>query len=1164
MAAGSLVEVIKAVVALLTTPDPVFPVPDLIQETIRRYVEKAEKTELAGGRLAFELTNFHTKIVTPDPTRRPAFLGVLRLLRPALRGEEGLMTWWPLLLAPIFHAGPLDRDLLQAAREFLLAVLLYENEGDGADDERANVSAQYAQEILDLYLEKTTMPGLDHDGVLVVDEAARVVGGQLESILVDFGRKQPKRLITMIDATLEIKEHRRQVLNLLCSFVRYQPPHLYQVTDTPLLDHLLQCLMIDTSTTVVCLALLSLVMFLPHVPGALVPYLPRLFIVYSRLLCWDRHHAPRATIEPPGREASVVDLDADDDESDDGGGGGGGAEAVAATPWTYTEPSWDKLHASFDVADATLPDLTYYFSFLYGLYPENFMGFIRKPNRYLRNARFASLERLELDQEAIRQRSDRFRQVHLLHPNFYTITIEAELLDVSRFVPCEPSDIVAQCMELCLSVPLAAPPSAARPGLEAAEAGAGAGAEAVAAATAGLVRTEDIPRQSLLSMDDESLAADGDEGRSAPRRSRHGSVRSRRSAGSRSRAFAGMTEPGDGIRARSPDGARRASGEFARPTPAAQDSPTLPAHLIGCAPEGTLREMLQTQELLRSIGRHSQTDETLVGAPTSDAPPSPRLDAYVASLAQMADRVPTIRPLAADGPTDARADVALLQREVLLLRNDLNFERFLKQQHLSHIGQLQRKYIREATAEAETQHLIQANRALKLKADEAKRAHAALKKETAARLSHAKKWETELTNKTKALREQQRQWEIEEQFLRRELSDAREEANRLRGMLVESEAKELMSRQKLEAMELNLEELEKLRQGIDAMDARLRQYEAREEDFERAKHDEEAAYTQLETARLRLQARDAELDQAKRVYEQRTAALEARLRAAHGGPAAHAHPPSLQAMIDSALASSRSHFENLKKVHHRLLSRHAELEVAYMDLQAAAELGGTMPARRPRHDPPDAADPFVDAAHADPGAVGGAMAGGASPTAGSRAPGPERYLHQHHHHHPHGHGLAPALRTRNASVPSPATPLPPLQPDRRLGLAEMSPGTRHASFTDLYAAAVGGGGGGGPATSPADPGPMSADGVTLGNGSSHSGGRSSIGGSMEGKTQKIKPNSGVRVYGRGGVQNIGKKKKDADADPAAVSMAVAAAAPEKSRGPVKVGVARLGIKGLGH
>ena len=816
--------------------------------------------------------------------------------------------------------------------------------------------------------------------------------------------------------------------------------------------------MIDTSTTVVSLALLGLVMFLPHIPGSLVPYLPRLFIVYSRLLCWDRHHSPQRMNE---------NLAEEEDEE--------GTEGLPTHPWTYTESSWDKLHSSFDVDGTTIPDLTHYFSFLYGLYPENFMGFIRKPNRYLRNAKFPGLDRLDLDQDSIRQLSERYRQVHILHPNFYNITVEAELTDLTRFLKCEPSDIVAQCMELCIAIPqVPAQPRAVQN-------------REPSASTEAYMATEDIPRQSLLSMEDGSPAPQTEDYTTGSSAGSDGTLTGRHRA-SISQTIDGMVEGLDTLRSSSQNGDNRSSSEGLQKNPAAQDSPTLPAHLVPSPAENTLREMLQTQELLRSIFQQAQTNEA-GGGSTALATPSPRLNAYVNSLANMTNRSPVIRPL----PADSRNDIALLQREVLLLRNDLNFERFLKQQHLSHIGQLQRRHIREATAEAETQNLINTNRALRMKAEEAKKAYATLKKETMASRNHTKKWESELNAKTRALREQQKRWEIEEQYLRRELSEAREEANRLRGLLVESEAKELVSRQKLEALELSMGDLEKLRQEVEQMDQRLRGYEAREQEFEQAKRNEEAAYTQLETARLRLQSRDVDRERMKRAFEQRISELEARLRSAQTQQAPQS-PQSLQAMIDSALASSRSRFENLKKVHNRLLSRHAELEIAYMDLQAAAELGGSIKGRPGSSRPGQTDLDFFDDDDATE----------MSPLGRQETPSDLRRVHDGFNNNSYG---VPRMAHISSSAPDASSHLTsfPVHGQTGLGLDEGTPPTSHSNDSigsDTISP-----------LSPKDKKHSSSDGITVS--SVRSAARSANGGSQDGKKQKIKPNSGVRVYGRG-------------------------------------------------
>ena len=983
-----------------------------------------------------------------------------------------------------------------------------------------------------------------------------------------------------IDTLLEIKEHRRQALSLLCTFVRFQPPHLHQVVRTSLIDHLLQCLMIDTSTTVVSLALLSLVMFLPHIPSSLVPYLPRLFVVYSRLLCWDRYYGPCGDGTGPAREAAAPeggegdatggDDDDDDDNDDDDGdddeydddenldgdndraAASASAAAAPSASWAYTDSRWDKLQSSFNVADATIRDLTPYYSFLYGLYPENFMGFIRKPNRYLRNARFPGLDRLDLDQDVIRQRTERYRRVHLLHPNFYNTTVENELSDLSRFMQCEPSDIVAQCMELCVST--APPPLIPRAEVPTSQ----------PLASKAHVATEDIPAGPQLlgkgaadegdedddenddddddkddDNDNDDEDEDEDEDATAKRKKKTTTtttttVKEKSSPGDKASAEAGTIDSQAvdvatgrpfGLRKESQHGISRASNEMmttatTTTTPAAEDSPTLPSTVVPPPRDGHVREMLQAHGLLRSLFQAPQAEPT--PATVYDTPPTTmttgdapaviaRLGAYLNSLANMPDRAPTIRP----GSTDVPKDMALLQREVLLLRNDLNFERFLKEQHLSHIGQLQRKHIHEATAESDTQNLIRTNRALKFRAEEARRAYSSLQKETMAGRNHSKKWENELNGRTRSLREQQKRWETEEQRLRQELHLTQDAAKRLRGLLMDSEARELGARQKLEALQSTVDELERLRDEVDTLDRRLRAYERREEEFEHARRNEEMAFTQLETARLRLQARDAERERLQKAYEDRIVELESRLRDAETATP-NQTPQALQAMIDSALASSRSRFDNLRKVYNRLLTRYGELEIAYMDLQAATELDGSMAlsaaaaaaaaaAASPRKlglcRSPGELDPFGDDGQTvvEPSGSGSGSGGRRGDVGSGSGSGSDALVNGYDDYA----GRSMMMRQPPPGTASYSLPSRPGQSDHlhgHMAIDMHDPGMRAVS----------------PDTVIPSNKKHSSDGTTVSGGSVRSGSRSDSGATAEEpKKTKIKPNSGVRVYGRG-------------------------------------------------
>lgn len=638
------------------------------------------------------------------------------------------------------------------------------------------------------------------------------------------------------------KEYRLQALGLLCSFVRLQGPHLYQILQTPLLDHLLQCLENDTSTTVISLALTVLIMFMPHLCNSLAKYLPRLFVVYTRVLCWDKFgvvhlEEMRFSGYPYSRTSTPVSI---------------------TKPENATNSVWQKLDSSFETASSTTPDVSDYFTFLYGLYPINLMTFIREPYKFLERADYKDIDQLDIEEETIRQRTEIYRQRHTLHPNFLVYTAETEISDQSRWMKVEPADVTAGCIGLVNNnLPIASSRDKPRANTLIPEA---------------LIPTEDIPDESLLSSDpvDEDYLLSYDDSSTYSSRVGDTSSQSNQNNNSYSEVIGMFTRP--------PVGYGRKDSPSPQPrdnkTP---DSPTIP-HALSPSDEGRVQDMIRLQETLRAnfidsknVSTHSLLQQN-IGPPPPGHPPgpppgygsvtaSPRLDAYVHSLNHTTiPRSPALRPAG----TDTQGNIAFLQREVMLLKNDLNFERYLKQQHLSHIGHLQRKHIKEAAAEAETQNFINTNKTLKAKLEEAKKAYAASKQEALKSKNQAKKWEAELSSKIRTLREEQKAWRSEEESTKKALQSAREEADHLRKLLAESEAEGLRCRQKLQALTAEMDEVNKLRTFVDHLSNKLTDYESRSEEFEMQKHNEEAAVAQVDRMKLRLQAREHESQNTRR------------------------------------------------------------------------------------------------------------------------------------------------------------------------------------------------------------------------------------------------------------------------------------------------------------
>ncbi|KAL5641632.1 hypothetical protein ACGC1H_001939 [Rhizoctonia solani] len=134
-------------------------------------------------------------------------------------------------------------------------------------------------------------------------------------------------------------------------------------------------------------------------------------------------------------------------------------------------------------------------------------------------------------------------------------------------------------------------------------------------------------------------------------------------------------------------------------------------------------------------------------------------------------------PLAehASRPRHAMAEEALsiLQRDVLILKNQLNFEIYLKELVQQHVGRLHQDKIVSRSEEAERQGLHTKLKDYKAKLTKAQEDLATIRAEAAGTKSRHTQWVTELQDKLGRFREEKRSWAAEAVELRGEVNDAR-------------------------------------------------------------------------------------------------------------------------------------------------------------------------------------------------------------------------------------------------------------------------------------------------------------------------------------------------------------------------------------------------------
>lgn len=872
------------------------PIPEEFEQTIDQFVHSQQNIEdVDSQRLHDELVSIYNRHVIGNADKQGPFVAVLRLLRPLITGESRLDQWWTLVIRPTVDSIGQRRDTIEDAKDFLLGILDFDPE-DNISGEKARISALFTQKLLDTYLARTKIPSGDD----VVSPEDEFIAHELEGILVSFGRKKPKELLLAVDDLFVVKERRLQALSLLSSFVRLQPPHLHLVLETMVIKHLHTCLLVDNSSTVVHLALTILIMFIPHITSTLVTDLPTLFVIYARILCWDQY-TKRGDRPNPGEQS----------ESDQG-------SDPEAKLTLEPDPTWDPIESAAEGEQYSAPKANYLFTFLYGLFPLNFMTFIRKPRRYLKMKGYAKSDQLDLHQNLIRTRTELHRVQHRLHPNFFTTTPEDELTD-NRWVKSDPAELVSECLGLCIAVSFTLndpgpPPTAKLPALpkrlkkQHSRATIPAGDED----TLGLAispiedhRPQSSNRNTLSTTLTATSSANYplDLAKIPPRQSSHPSL---------------LDHFGRPSRNASPHSKSFTEEMFESPTDAV---PPTPRRAYPSAPPSPSRSASAT--------------------PVNSTP-------KLQSFAQVLSRFPIPSP---DFPGGEIFNTAILQREVMLLKNELTFEKFQKQKYLEQIGHLQRKNMSDISVETDTQTLMNKNRALKARLSKFDERYEQLKKEMAASRSQAKKYEDQLTAKLKALKEEEKQWQLENETLRHELSQARKECEELKKMIVESEQREYDSRNELGSLQIDLEEMGTIRTRLYDMSVKLREYEHRDLEFARAQETHHVLQSELESTRLKLTSGDAERERMRIKYEQKIFQLEANVRnaaqaatgnAGIGGIGNQPMPNSIQQMIDSALAASQNKVQQLKKQYAQLQHRYLDLELRNQELEGNGPRPGSV------------------------------------------------------------------------------------------------------------------------------------------------------------------------------------------------------------------------------
>jgi len=387
----------------------------------------------------------------------------------------------------------------------------------------------------------------------------------------------------------------------------------------------------------------------------------------------------------------------------------------------------------------------------------------------------------------------------------------------------------------------------------------------------------------------------------------------------------------------------------ARPT---QPSPPTSAMTIPGKPRVSLQDMIATSVALKSgmdvevvhpspswstgifpaqaQTRARSTEATDEDAATAGAGPNePGPSRSTSVHTHVTDGEPPV-------PLHVAQALAGLQREVLLLRNELNFELWNARENVRHIGRLYQDRVLSKTAEVERQGLHNRLREYKSEVSRLQRQLKEQKEQSSRVTNQYKDWNSKMQDKLRDFREKEQAWQVEAAAMR----------------AADKEAKATFAAQEKllgEALQ-NVFQLEtKIKESAHKVD-RLRDYEKQIEQFinlqrlwelDVHKLNEQAEYLQVFTSKykkmeLRLETYEktqAEMDLISQNYRQQIRSLEGQLA-------------QTQRQLEGARKSSNlvrlstagEELNNVKDANQRLREENAELRDEVEEMRAMVEL----------------------------------------------------------------------------------------------------------------------------------------------------------------------------------------------------------------------------------
>ena len=711
-------------------------------------------------------------------------------------------------------------------------------------------------------------------------------------------------------------------------------PHLHLVQDTPIIQNLLRCLLIDNNTPIISSALTVLMMFLPHIPNVAAAFLPRLFLVYSRVLCWD--DSPSMLIPNEEEETLEVMKERINDISVSDGD---------KNPQLLIDPSWKQSQPALKfktTSSSPSPDVTPYFTLLYGLYPLNFTSFINKPRRYLKTASYPDIDHADFDKTIMQARSEVLRQAHILHPNFLRFSVEQELAE-NRWMKMEAAEVLLECLQLSTFFikPSASNSTKTHPW---------------SSSSSSLRDSDEISsfKSSRTDLNVQTSAEVGQSGENEENPTDARLIEKKEADASPSATSLERILRSSGI-----SSSQRETLSTQRSSIATSDhdrrsselsllatDPSLHGSHAAAAAAATASLQRQTggsPVIPLNIGHSRQTDQRSVSGPAT-SPQKDDKEKYRSKSGPAAD----IKHSSNSNSLEKRLlshqiEINGLRQEVAILRNDVSFERYLKQQHSVYISQLRKKKLEELRLEAETQNLIIENKNLKARLTKVNENLAQLKRETTTSRQQSKKYEESLYLKFRNLNKEYNELKKFNVDMGRELEDTKSKQKTLAGLLQDSQLRERKTFEKLTFCQSELAGRKSLLEELSQMHEQVSKCENIEVQNRMLEFQLESAQNELQSAKRQVASHEAELDRLQKTFRAKIKELNAELASTKVKATQEA-----QRNVTSALTAEREELSTMRSETERLRRKCQNLSFRLYAIEAGREADAGIAAAKER------------------------------------------------------------------------------------------------------------------------------------------------------------------------------------------------------------------------